>query len=48
MLAPPRRLFFAEDGFFRMLERQVYALWGVEPRCWHEPGVGWEEEVRDS
>jgi ubiquitin-conjugating enzyme E2 variant len=36
----------ADDAFFRVLERAIHARWGVEPRCWHEPGVGWEELQR--
>lgn len=33
-------------SFFRSMERLVYSVYGVEPRCWHEPQEDWMEEKR--
>jgi ubiquitin-conjugating enzyme E2 variant len=33
-------------SFFRIMERLVYNVYGVEPRCWHEPQEDWMEEKR--
>jgi palmitoyl-[glycerolipid] 3-(E)-desaturase len=35
-----------EGSFFRKLERVVYDIWGVEPRCWSDPKDDWAEEMR--
>jgi len=37
-----------EGSFFRKLEKIVYDMYGVEPRCWHEPRDDWMEEERAS
>eukprot|EP00238_Polyblepharides_amylifera_P014935 CAMPEP_0196579842 /NCGR_PEP_ID=MMETSP1081-20130531/25134_1 /TAXON_ID=36882 /ORGANISM="Pyramimonas amylifera, Strain CCMP720" /LENGTH=309 /DNA_ID=CAMNT_0041899543 /DNA_START=213 /DNA_END=1142 /DNA_ORIENTATION=+ len=29
------------DGFFRNLEKKIYDVNGVEPRCWNEPEYTW-------
>lgn len=34
------------SGFFRGLEKVAKAATGVEPRCWHPPAEGWEEDAR--
>jgi ubiquitin-conjugating enzyme E2 variant len=34
------------SGFFRGLENVAKAATGVEPRCWHPPAEGWEEDAR--
>lgn len=36
----------SEKGAFRVLERAVHTLTGVEPRCWNEPS--YDCEVLDS
>lgn len=39
--------FLQDDSkFFRKLEKVVHETTGVEPRCWHEPELGWEEMER--
>lgn len=39
-----------QDGddmsFFRVLERFIYNVWNVEPRCWKEPDEEWMELER--
>lgn len=37
-----------ENSFFRVLERVIYNVWNVEPRCWHEPNDEWMELERNS
>lgn len=32
----------SEKGAFRVLERVVHSLTGVQPRCWNEPSYDWE------
>lgn len=38
----------SEESFFRRLERFIYNMWGVEPRCWKEPQDDWLELERNT
>ena len=36
-----------ENSFFRVMERFIYDVWSVEPRCWYEPNDEWMELERN-